>query len=212
MRSGTPPTRVATTRRPLASASSTTFGVPSVWLGRTSTSQAAIQVGTRSSGCGPRMRTRSPSGDTIASTSALSGPPPTIASVASGMWRTTAAHALARSSGPFSGLRLPTYTASGPVGRPSSARAAARSRGWNRSLSTPFITIEMRSRATPSAAASSASGFDTATTRAAFGRAHDRSLRGPGSLAIRLMSLPWSFTTAGTPRMRAATTEAKPSG
>ena len=33
-----------------------------------------------------------------------------------------------------------------PAGRPSSARAAARSRGWNRSASTPFITTSTRSR------------------------------------------------------------------
>ena len=109
IRSGTPPTAVATTRRPHASASSTTFGVPSAWLGSTSTSQAAIQVGT------VVERLAGDEAHALAERRAIAASSPRERPAADDDQRRVGQRGArpsptprARSSTPFSSLRLPT--------------------------------------------------------------------------------------------------------
>ena len=107
IRSGTPPTAVATTRRPLASASSTTFGVPSTWLGSTSTSHGRhprrhalerLRADERTRVAGSARR------ELAAQRAAADDRERRVGQRA----RAPSATRAARSSTPFSGLRLPT--------------------------------------------------------------------------------------------------------
>ncbi len=129
--SGIPPTPVATTGRPLASASRTTFGVPSAQLGSVSTSHAPIQAATSVGGRAPRTSAPpSPQRATRARTSADATPSPTSARVAWGMRARRRSNASRSSPIPFCGSRRPTKsTMRASSATPSSRRAARRSRG-----------------------------------------------------------------------------------
>ncbi len=140
-------------------------------------------------------------------------PPPTIYRCRSERCSLVVAKACRKSKTPFDSTRLPTHRIMRPSsGRPSSRRAANRSRGRKCSRSTPFMMRWIRLRSTPSATTASARAELTAMRAAAFGRRAFIMRRGPGSFDPMFTSLPCSLTTAGTPRSLARAMAAQPSG
>src|SRR5580704_3994649 len=125
VRSGFPPTRVATTGTPARSASCKMSACPSHTLGSTNTSAAASRAGT--SPRWPANRTVSPSDAARAWSSAASGPWPAMTSNGAGRMSPQRAAASSSRPNPFCAASRPTAsTMAWPGSAPNSARSSAR--------------------------------------------------------------------------------------